>query len=84
MILELLNQNYDINIESVKFHRKGGCVSYIVNGGNKKCFLKLIDSAFFNTAIQSIGIQQHLIKNDFPVPNIIKTKDNSSYFIYEN
>lgn len=84
MILELLQKNYDISMDSITFNRKGGCVSYIVNGGNKKCFLKLIDSAFFNTAIQSIGIQQHLIKNDFPVPNIIKTKDNSSYFIYEN
>lgn len=83
-ILELLQKDYDISMDSITFNRKGGCVSYIVNGGNKKCFLKIIDKAFFNTAIQSIGIQQHLVKNDFPVPNIIKTKDHSSYFIYEN
>lgn len=84
MILELLQKNYDISMDSITFNRKGGCVSYIVNGGNKKCFLKLIDSAFFNTAIQSIGIQQHLIKNDFLVPKIIETKDTSPYFVYEN
>lgn len=83
-ILELLQKDYDISMDLITFNRKGGCVSYIVNGGNKKCFLKIIDKAFFNTAIQSIGIQQHLVKNDFPVPNIIKTKDHSSYFIYEN
>lgn len=84
MILELLQKNYDINMDSITFNRKGGCVSYIVNCGNKKYFLKIIDNAFLDTAIQSIHIQQYLIKNDFPVPNIIKTKDNSPYFINEN
>ena len=84
MILELLQKNYDVRMSSITFNRKGGCVSYIVNCGNKKYFLKIIDNAFLDTAIQSIHIQQYLIKNDFPVPNIIKTKDNSSYFINEN
>lgn len=37
-----------------------------------------------NTAIQSIDIQRYLIKNGFPVPKIIKAKDSSPYFIYEN
>lgn len=83
-ILELLEQNYDITIDSLIFNRKSGCVSYIVNSGNEKYFLKIIDNAFLDTAIQSIDIQQYLIENDFPVPKIIKTKDSSSYFIYEN
>lgn len=84
MILDLLRKNYDINMDSITFNRKGGCVSYIVNSGNEKYFLKIIDNAFLNTAIQSIDIQQYLIKNDFPVPKIIKAKDSSPYFIYEN
>lgn len=83
-ILELLRKNYDINTDSITFNRKGGCVSYIVNCDNEKCFLKIIDNAFLDTAIQSIDIQQYLIKNDFPVPKIINTKDNSPYFINEN
>lgn len=83
-ILELLRKNYDISIDSITFNRKGGCVSYIVNCGNEKYFLKIVNNTFLNTAIQSIDIQQYLIKNDFPTPKIIKTKDNSSYFIYEN
>lgn len=83
-ILELLRKNYDINTDSITFNRKGGCVSYIVNSSNEKYFLKIIDNAFLDTAIQSIDIQQYLIKNGFPVPQIIETKDNSSYFIYEN
>lgn len=84
MILELLQKNYDINIDSLTFNRKGGCVSYIVNSGNEKYFLKIIDNAFLDTAIQSIDIQQYLIKNDFPVPKIVNTKDSSPYFIYDN
>lgn len=84
MILELLQKNYDISMDSITFNRKGGCVSYIVNCDNEKCFLKIIDNAFLDTAIQSIDIQQYLIKNDFPVPKIINTKDNSPYFINEN
>lgn len=51
MILGLLRKNYDINMDSITFNRKGGCVSYIVNSGNKKYFLKIIDNAFLNTAI---------------------------------
>ena len=83
-ILELLPKNYDINVNLITFNRKGGCISYIVNCGNEKYFLKIIDNAFLNTAIQSIDIQQYLIKNDFPVPKIINTKENSLYFINEN
>lgn len=83
-ILELLRKNYGIKMESITFNRKGGCVSYIVNSGNEKYFLKIIDNAFLDTAIQSIDIQQYLIKNNFPVPKIIKTKYSSPYFIYEN
>lgn len=83
-ILELLQKNYDTNMNSITFNRKGGCVSYIVNNGNEKYFLKIINNAFWDTAIQSIDIQQYLIENDFPVPKIINTKDNSPYFINEN
>lgn len=83
-ILDLLQKNHDISMDSLTFNRKGGCVSYIVNSGNKKYFLKIIDNAFLNTAIQSIDIQQYLIKNDFSVPKIIKTKNASPYFTYEN
>lgn len=71
-------------MDSLTFNRKGGCVSYIVKSGNEKYFLKIIDNAFLDTAIQSTDIQQYLIKNNFSVPKIINTKDNSSYFIYEN
>lgn len=82
-ILDLLQKNYDINMDSITFNRKGGCISYIVNSDNEKYFLKIIDNVFLDTAIHSIDIQQYLIKNDFPVPKIIETKDNLPYFIYE-
>lgn len=83
-ILELLQKNYDTSMDSITFNRKGGCVSYILNSGNEKYFLKIIDNVFLSTAIQSIDIQQYLIKTDFPVPKIILTKANKPYFTYEN
>lgn len=45
-ILNLLQKNYDISMESLTFNRKGGCVSYIVNCSNEKYFLKKVDNAF--------------------------------------
>lgn len=83
-ILELLRKNYDISMDSITFNRKGGCVSHIVNSGNEKYFLKIIDNAFLDTAIHSIDIQQYIFKNDFPVPKIIKLKTARYYFIWEN
>ena len=82
-ILNLLKENYNNKVDSIDFFRQGGCVSYIVNSDNEKYFLKIIDNVFLDTAIHSIDIQQYLSKNDFPVPKIIETKDNLSYFIYE-
>lgn len=83
-ILELLQKNYDKNIDSITFNRKGGCVSYVIKSGNFKLFLKIISNAFIKTAIQSIHIQEYLIKNNFPVPRIIYTKDNKLYLETDN
>lgn len=79
-ILNLLNKNYKNKIDSVEFNRQGGCISYVVKSGNSKLFLKIIGNVFIKPAIQSVYIQEYLIKNNFPVPKIIYTKDNKLYF----
>lgn len=78
-ILSLLKENYNNKIASIEFIRQGGCLSYAVKSDNDKRFLKIISNAFIKTAIQSIHIQEYLIKNNFPVPKIIYTKDNKLY-----
>lgn len=83
-ILELLQKNYDININSIIFYRQGGCLSYTVKSGNDKLFLKIISNAFIKTAIQSIHIQEYLKKSNFPVPKIICTNDNKLYLENDN
>lgn len=83
-ILNLLNENYNNKIDSVEFIRQGGCLSYAVKSDNDKLFLKIISNAFIKTAIQSIHIQEYLIKNNFPVPKIIYTKDNKLYLETDN
>lgn len=83
-ILNILKENYDLDIVSVLFFRQGGCISYTVKSVGNEYFLKIIGNAFFDTAIQSIHIQQYLIENNFPVPQIIETKADDIYFIFEN
>lgn len=83
-ILNILKENYDVDIESVLFFRQGGCVSYTVKSIGNEYFLKIIGNAFLDTAIQSIHIQQYLIENNFSVPRIIETKTGGPYFIFES
>ncbi len=79
-ILNVLNDNYNLDIEDVSFLRKGGCMSYIVKSSYKKYLLKVISDAFMTTAIRSIGIQQYLIGQQFPVPKIMPGNNNQLYF----
>jgi len=79
-ILNVLNDNYNLDIEDVSFLRKGGCMSYIVKSSYKKYLLKVISDAFMTTAIRSIGIQQYLIGQQFPVPKIMPGNNNKLYF----
>lgn len=73
MILNILHDNYSVEIESVEFLRAGGCTSYIVSGNYKKYLLKIINDAFVDTIQQSVDIMCYLELHEFPVPKIIDT-----------
>jgi Ser/Thr protein kinase RdoA (MazF antagonist) len=74
-ILSALTDSYNINFNSLELLREGGCVSYCVFGENEKYFMKIIPSAFMDTAKQSLSILMYLKEKQFPSPRIILTKN---------
>ena len=74
---EILTVNYGIESSSLEFLREGGTHTYIVNG-ETKYLLKVIGSAFSETARQSVSIMRYLEGNGFPVPATILTKSGDA------
>jgi Ser/Thr protein kinase RdoA (MazF antagonist) len=82
-ILNTLLDSYNININNLELLREGGCTSYSVSGENEKYFMKIIPSAFMDTAKQSISILIYLEEKGFPSPCIILTKNGFPYIEVE-
>ena len=76
---DILALNYGIESPSLEFLREGGTTTYIVNG-RSKYLLKVIGSAFSDTARQSASIMRYLEENGFPVPKTILTKSGEAFF----
>ena len=76
---DILTSNYGIESPSLEFLREGGCHTYTVTGKNKY-LLKVIGSAFSDTARQSVSIMRYLEGNGFPVPRTILTKNGEAIF----
>ncbi len=72
-LVEFLHTQYGLENVTLEFLREGGSKTYIVNG-EKKYLLKVIGSAFFATAKQSVLVTRYLEENGFPVPKTILTK----------
>ncbi len=80
MILkDILKLNYGMEAYSLEILREGGTHTYTVTGKNKY-LLKVIGSAFSDTARQSIAIMRYLEVNGFPVPKTILTKSGEAIF----
>ena len=73
ILQKILVENYGIENASLEFLREGGSHTYLVNG-ETKYLLKVIGSAFFGTARQSVSIMRFLEANGFPVPKTVLTK----------
>ena len=73
----ILTKYYGIEDRSLEFLREGGTHTYIVSG-SPKYLLKVIGSAFSDTAKQSVSIMRYLEENGFPVPGTILTKSGES------
>lgn len=78
-LFDVLSENYNINIITIELIREGGCISYSVSGESCKFFMKVIPLAFMDTAKQSLSILKYLKEQEFPVPDIITTKDGLPY-----
>ena len=78
-LLNILAESYSLGFDKLKLLRKGGYVSYHVWGGNERYFMKIIPSAFMDTARQSLSILLYLEGKGFPAPRIILTKTGLSY-----
>ena len=76
---DILALNYGIESPSLEFLREGGTTTYIVNG-RSKYLLKVIGSAFSDTARQSAAIMRYLEENGFPVPKMILTNSGKTIF----
>ncbi len=80
---EILTINYGIESPSLEFLREGGSHTYVVTGKNKY-LIKVIGSAFSDTARQSVAIMRYLEENGFPVPRTILTKSGEAVFETES
>ena len=80
---EILAGYYGIESPSPEFLREGGTHTYIINGKNKY-LLKVIGSAFSETARQSVSIMRYLEGNGFPVPKTILTKSGEAFYEAES
>ena len=78
-ILNILANSYNINFRKLELLRKGGCTSYVAWSENDKFLVKVIPSAFMDTAKQSLNILLYLQQKEFPVPYVILTKDGLPY-----
>ena len=76
---DILTEKYEIESPSLEFLREGGSHTYAVNGKNKY-LLKVIGSAFSDTARQSVSSMRYLEGNGFPVPKTIMTKSGEAVF----
>jgi Ser/Thr protein kinase RdoA (MazF antagonist) len=78
-ILSILSDAYNINFNTLKLLRKGGCISYCVWSENERYFMKIIPDAFIDTAKQSLSILMYLEEKGFPSPRIIPTSSGFPY-----
>ena len=79
VLQDILTSEYGIESPSLEFIREGGGHTYVVNGKNKY-LLKVIGSAFSDTARQSVSIMRYLEENGFPIPETILTKGGEAIF----
>lgn len=82
-ILSVLTDSYNINFTTLELLRRGGCVSYCVWSENEKYFMKIIPTAFMDTAKQSLNILMYLEEKGFPSPRVIPAKNRLPYIEVE-
>lgn len=75
IILKTLCDSYSIKFDHIELLREGGCVAYCVFEGEKQYFMKIIPSAFMETAKHSLDILMYLEDKQFRSPRVIRAID---------
>ncbi len=83
-LIDLLNENYAINFDRIEMMRDMGSTSYSAYSDGEKYFLRVINPAFYDTAMNGADIQLFLQKQGFPVPRIILTNEDQPYARTDN
>ena len=78
-IIDILNKNYSMHFDRIELMRDGGSMSYTAFVGRTKYFLRILKPALLDTSLSGANINVFLQTQDFPVPHIQFTKDNSPY-----
>jgi Ser/Thr protein kinase RdoA (MazF antagonist) len=83
-IIDMINEKYHISFNRIEMIRDMGSASYSVFSDGSQYFLRVINPAFFDTAITGADIQMFLQNQGFPVPAIILTNENLPYSRTDN
>ena len=75
--MEILRTHYGITHASVQPLREGGGQTFLVEGASS-CLLKVIGTAFRETARQSVSVMRYLEENGFPVPKTVLTRSGKA------
>ena len=78
-LLDILAEQYGMEKPSLALLREGGGRTYTVSG-KAKYLLKVVGSAFLDTARQSVSVMAYLAENGFPVPALILTRNGDAAF----
>ena len=74
---EILRSHYGLQDFSLRFLREGGSRVYLVEG-ESRYLLKVIGSAFADTASQSVSVMRFLEGRNFPVPKTLLTQSGEA------
>ena len=74
-ILDALNQQYPLQIDSLTFLGDSGCITYAAHAKEQDYFLRITKPAFLETIETSLDVHLFLQKQGFPVPHLLFTKD---------
>lgn len=61
-ILDVLNEQYSMDFDSIEFIRDSGCVAYVAYTNGCKYFLRVTKPMFYDTASKSLDIHIFLQK----------------------
>ena len=78
-LLDILALQYGMEEPSLELLREGGGHTYIVSSEGKY-LLKVIGSAFLDTAKQSVSVMRYLKAGGFPVPGVIPANNGEPVF----